>query len=136
MIFGHWIWGWVRGVWPGLEVVRTTRGARQSEGDNEVEKTATKENQTRPCSRGYHTINVIGDTMVIISDSDGKDCFSEVWLGLRPFRLYIIGFDSHTCLETRAWTQFHAEPRESYKLLAHSATSRLIPLHPRRPRWY
>jgi Rab9 effector protein with kelch motifs len=43
-------------------------------------KITTKGNPTSPSPRGYHTANVIGDTMVIIGGSDGKDCFSEVWL--------------------------------------------------------
>jgi hypothetical protein len=33
----------------------------------------------RPCARGYHTANVVGDVMIIIGGSDGKECFMDVW---------------------------------------------------------
>ena len=39
--------------------------------------------QTRgepPTPRGYHTANLVGSIMVVVGGSDGKDCFSEVWL--------------------------------------------------------
>jgi N-acetylneuraminic acid mutarotase len=43
----------------------------------------------RPCARGYHTANVVGDVMIIIGGSDGKECFMDVWclhLGARRAR--------------------------------------------------
>lgn len=33
----------------------------------------------RPTPRGYHTANLIGNIMVVVGGSDGKDCFSDIW---------------------------------------------------------
>ena len=33
----------------------------------------------RPGSRGYHTANLVGNVMVVIGGSDGKECFTDVW---------------------------------------------------------
>lgn len=42
----------------------------------------------KPSERGYHTANLIGNVMVIIGGSDGRECFSDVWclnLGMIPY---------------------------------------------------
>lgn len=42
-----------------------------------------------PSPRGYHTSNLVGNVMVIIGGSDGRDCYSDIWvmdLGTRLFR--------------------------------------------------
>lgn len=33
----------------------------------------------KPGSRGYHTANLVGNIMVVIGGSDGKDGFDELW---------------------------------------------------------
>ena len=33
----------------------------------------------KPAARGYHTANLIGNVMVVLGGSDGKDCFSDIW---------------------------------------------------------
>ena len=33
----------------------------------------------RPGARGYHTANLVGNIMVVIGGSDGKECFTDVW---------------------------------------------------------
>jgi len=33
-----------------------------------------------PTPRGYHTANLVGNMMIVVGGSDGKDCFAEVWL--------------------------------------------------------
>ncbi|KAI0077640.1 galactose oxidase [Panus rudis PR-1116 ss-1] len=32
-----------------------------------------------PLARGYHTANLVGNVMVIMGGSDGKECFSDIW---------------------------------------------------------
>lgn len=32
-----------------------------------------------PSPRGYHTANLVGNMMIIVGGSDGKDCFAEIW---------------------------------------------------------
>ena len=41
-----------------------------------------------PSPRGYHTANLVGNVMVVMGGSDGKECFSDIWclnLGARRF---------------------------------------------------
>jgi Rab9 effector protein with kelch motifs len=39
----------------------------------------------KPRPRGYHTANLVGDSVVIIGGSDGAECFEDVWvLNLGP----------------------------------------------------
>jgi hypothetical protein len=33
----------------------------------------------KPISRGYHTANIVGNVMIIVGGSDGKECFSDIW---------------------------------------------------------
>jgi len=35
---------------------------------------------TKPSARGYHTANLVGQVMVVLGGSDGRECFSDVWL--------------------------------------------------------
>ncbi|KAL0574766.1 hypothetical protein V5O48_007193 [Marasmius crinis-equi] len=58
-----------------------------------------------PSPRGYHTANLIGNMMIVIGGSDGKDCFAEVWC---------------LNLDTLHWTLI--ELPQSYKRLSHTAT--------------
>lgn len=34
----------------------------------------------RPGPRGYHTANLVGNIMIVIGGSDGRDCFSDIWV--------------------------------------------------------
>lgn len=34
---------------------------------------------TAPTARGYHTANLIGNVMVVVGGSDGRECFSDIW---------------------------------------------------------
>lgn len=33
----------------------------------------------KPTARGYHTANLIGNVMVVVGGSDGRECFSDIW---------------------------------------------------------
>lgn len=33
----------------------------------------------KPTCRGYHTANLVGDVMIVLGGSDGKECFSDIW---------------------------------------------------------
>lgn len=35
---------------------------------------------TKPGARGYHTANLVGEVMVVLGGSDGRECFSDVWV--------------------------------------------------------
>lgn len=49
-----------------------------------------KTSRRRPSPRGYHTANLIGNVMVVVGGSDGRDCFSDVWaLDLGQYLCYI-----------------------------------------------
>lgn len=47
----------------------------------------------KPSHRGYHTANLIGNVMIIVGGSDGKDCFNDIWcLNLGAFARALPGF--------------------------------------------
>jgi len=33
----------------------------------------------KPSERGYHTANLVGNVMVVIGGSDGRECYSDIW---------------------------------------------------------
>ncbi|KZT25033.1 galactose oxidase [Neolentinus lepideus HHB14362 ss-1] len=59
----------------------------------------------KPNPRGYHTANLVGEVMIIVGGSDGRECFSDIW-----------------CLNlvSRIWTQI--KPDTPYRRLSHSST--------------
>lgn len=47
-----------------------------------VEKFRWEQLETRgrkPTPRGYHTANLVGNVMVVVGGSDGRECFSDIW---------------------------------------------------------
>ena len=47
-----------------------------------VDRMRWEEVETRgrkPAARGYHTANLVGNVMVVVGGSDGKECFSDIW---------------------------------------------------------
>ncbi|KAG8828900.1 hypothetical protein FRC17_007397 [Serendipita sp. 399] len=59
----------------------------------------------KPGPRGYHTANLVGNIMVVIGGSDGRDCFSDVWA---------------LNLDTLDWKKIETDTQ--YKRLSHSST--------------
>ncbi|KAG8805934.1 hypothetical protein FRC18_006412 [Serendipita sp. 400] len=59
----------------------------------------------KPGPRGYHTANLVGNIMVVIGGSDGRDCFSDVWA---------------LNLDTMEWKKIETDTQ--YKRLSHSST--------------
>ncbi|RDB15110.1 Tip elongation aberrant protein 1 [Hypsizygus marmoreus] len=59
-----------------------------------------------PNCRGYHSANLVGNMMIVVGGSDGKDFFTDVWC---------------LDLDKRAWSQVQLGTTK-YKRIAHSAT--------------
>ncbi|EPS95476.1 hypothetical protein FOMPIDRAFT_1038481 [Fomitopsis schrenkii] len=59
----------------------------------------------RPLPRGYHTANLVGNVMVVVGGSDGRECFSDIWC---------------LNLDTLWWSQPKLET--SYRRLSHTST--------------
>ncbi|KII84047.1 hypothetical protein PLICRDRAFT_179731 [Plicaturopsis crispa FD-325 SS-3] len=59
----------------------------------------------KPLPRGYHTANLVGNIMVVVGGSDGKECFGDVWC---------------LNLDTRQWSQI--TPAITHRRLSHTAT--------------
>ncbi|TBU39226.1 galactose oxidase [Dichomitus squalens] len=59
----------------------------------------------KPTPRGYHTANLIGNVMVVVGGSDGRECFSDIWC---------------LNLDTLLWSL--VKLGENHKRLSHSAT--------------
>lgn len=46
----------------------------------------------KPTARGYHTANLVGNVMVVVGGSDGRECFSDIWcLNLGASRYIMCG---------------------------------------------
>ncbi|PPQ68434.1 hypothetical protein CVT25_007827 [Psilocybe cyanescens] len=60
----------------------------------------------RPGPRGYHTANLVGNIMVVIGGSDGKESFTDVWC---------------LNLDTLVWSLVKQQ-QPSHKRLAHTST--------------
>ncbi|KAJ3773979.1 hypothetical protein FB446DRAFT_730682 [Lentinula raphanica] len=58
-----------------------------------------------PTPRGYHTANLVGNMMIVVGGSDGKDCFAEIW-----------------CLNLDTLEWILLDLPESHKRLAHTST--------------
>ncbi|TCD62232.1 hypothetical protein EIP91_007211 [Steccherinum ochraceum] len=73
-----------------------------------VEKMRWEEVETKgkkPTARGYHTANLVGNVMVVMGGSDGRECFSDIWC---------------LNLETFIWSQVRLDV--SHRRLSHTAT--------------
>ncbi|KAJ7088560.1 galactose oxidase [Mycena crocata] len=73
-----------------------------------VSKLRWEELQTsgrKPSHRGYHTANLIGNIMIVVGGSDGKDCFNDIWC---------------LNLDTLRWTKLLVET--PHRRLSHTAT--------------
>jgi len=58
-----------------------------------------------PAPRGYHTANLVGNLMVIVGGSNGREQFSDIWC---------------LNLESLVWTR--VSPMPSYRRLSHTST--------------
>ncbi|KAH7910001.1 hypothetical protein BJ138DRAFT_1009756 [Hygrophoropsis aurantiaca] len=58
-----------------------------------------------PAPRGYHTANLVGNVMIVIGGSDGRECFSDVWC---------------LNLDTLIWTRINLQV--SHRRLSHTST--------------
>lgn len=59
----------------------------------------------KPGPRGYHTANLVGNIMIVVGGSDGRDCFSDIWV---------------LNLDTFVWTLIDTDTE--HKRLSHSST--------------
>ncbi|KAG1839319.1 hypothetical protein DFJ58DRAFT_812579 [Suillus subalutaceus] len=58
-----------------------------------------------PVPRGYHTANLVGNVMIVVGGSDGRECFSDVWC---------------LHLDTLVWTRLNLPL--SHRRLSHTST--------------
>ncbi|GBE87088.1 hypothetical protein BKA93DRAFT_762123 [Sparassis latifolia] len=73
-----------------------------------VDKMKWEQVETRgrkPTARGYHTANLVGNVMVVMGGSDGRECFSDIWC---------------LNLDTLLWSIVTLDV--SYRRLSHTAT--------------
>ncbi|EKM52608.1 uncharacterized protein PHACADRAFT_261148 [Phanerochaete carnosa HHB-10118-sp] len=59
----------------------------------------------KPTARGYHTANLVGNVMVIVGGSDGRECFSDIW-----------------CLNLESLNWSRVNLNKMYRRLSHAAT--------------
>ncbi|GJF00379.1 hypothetical protein PsYK624_166660 [Phanerochaete sordida] len=59
----------------------------------------------KPTARGYHTANLVGNVMVIVGGSDGRECFADIW-----------------CLNLDSLNWHRVNLNKIYRRLSHTAT--------------
>ncbi|KAI0063348.1 galactose oxidase [Artomyces pyxidatus] len=59
----------------------------------------------KPSPRGYHTANLVGNVMIVVGGSDGRECFSDIWC---------------LNLDTLIWTQIR--PEVAHRRLSHAVS--------------
>lgn len=69
------------------------------------EQIKPREGMPVPRPRGYHTSNLVGNVMVIIGGSDGRDCYDDIWV---------------MDLDTGLWKEVKTDER--YSCMFHSST--------------
>jgi len=62
-----------------LDVSRLDTSMRSGSSGSGLKWSLIETSGEPPAPRGYHTANLIGNVMVIVGGSDGKECFSDVW---------------------------------------------------------
>ncbi|KIM65531.1 hypothetical protein SCLCIDRAFT_1212266 [Scleroderma citrinum Foug A] len=62
-----------------LDVSRLDTSMRSGSSGSGLKWSLIETSGDPPAPRGYHTANLIGNVMVIVGGSDGKECFSDVW---------------------------------------------------------
>ncbi|KIK09996.1 hypothetical protein K443DRAFT_80945 [Laccaria amethystina LaAM-08-1] len=106
-----WVFGGGNGltalndVWT-LEVGPGGNGVVGPTGEKAMRWEEVETSGKRPSARGYHTATLIGNVMVIIGGSDGKECFTDVWF---------------LNLDTLVWS-IVKQQSPTHRRLAHSAT--------------
>ena len=88
-----------------------------------------------PTPRGYHSANVVNDSMVVIGGCDGGICFNDIWILDLSASCFLISFPpllssvfrylvliGSLRIVTLVWKDVRIDVEESPKLLAHSAT--------------
>ncbi|KAG8929865.1 hypothetical protein FRC01_003684, partial [Tulasnella sp. 417] len=83
---------------------------------------------TKPGARGYHTANLVGNVMIVLGGSDGRECFPDVWvldLGAhraeRPLKdLQLTSTSLLLSKDKLVWRE--VKPDKTYRRLSHSST--------------
>ncbi|KAG5651412.1 hypothetical protein H0H81_008746 [Sphagnurus paluster] len=97
---------WVFGGGTGLHALNDVWTLDVSAGSGKWRWEEVKTTGRTPKNRGYHTANLVGNLMVVVGGSDGKDFFTDVWC---------------LDLDARHWSQVTLLSSK-YKRIAHSAT--------------
>jgi Rab9 effector protein with kelch motifs len=77
----------------------------------------------KPSPRGYHTANLVGSVMVVVGGSDGRECFSDVWLfniGMVIVSSAMPSAEEGIHLDTLSWSYVKLDA--AHRRLSHSAT--------------
>ncbi|KAI0031469.1 hypothetical protein K488DRAFT_10658, partial [Vararia minispora EC-137] len=96
---------WVFGGGNGVMALNDVWTLDVSAGAEKMRWEKVETSKKKPSPRGYHTANLIGNVMVVVGGSDGRDCFSDVW-----------ALD----LDTATWTQIR--PDAQHRRLSHAST--------------
>lgn len=75
-----WVFGGGNGLTALNDVWTLDLGSGREGADGALRWEEQKIHGKQPGPRGYHTATLVGNIMVIIGGSDGKECFTDIWL--------------------------------------------------------
>ncbi|KZP05813.1 galactose oxidase, partial [Athelia psychrophila] len=96
---------WVFGGGNGMQALNDVWALDVAHGVEKLKWTKIDTHGKKPQERGYHTANLVGNHMVVIGGSDGRDTYQDIWF---------------LNLDTALWTK--AKLDKEYKRLSHTAT--------------
>lgn len=113
---------WIFGGGNGMQALNDVWTLDVGSGIDKMrwEKIETK--GRKPAERGYHSANLIGNVMVVIGGSDGRECFADIWcLNLGGHRVpgYMITIAKIES-DTAQWSKVALDVE--HRRLAHSST--------------
>lgn len=114
---------WIFGGGNGMQALNDTWTLDVGNGLENMKWEKVETRGRKPSERGYHTANLIGNVMIVLGGSDGRECFSDVWclnLGMLSTDHYIIECLLIILADNSVWSMVKLE--QDYRRLSHSST--------------
>lgn len=70
---------WVFGGGNGMEALNDVWTLEVTSNVEKIRWVQVETRGKKPMPRGYHTANLVGNVMVVVGGSDGRECFSDIW---------------------------------------------------------
>lgn len=113
---------WIFGGGNGMQALNDVWALDVGSGIDNMRWEKIETRGRKPSERGYNSANLIGNVMVIIGGSDGRECYADVWclnLGMHQETSFTVRI-ANIGLDTAQWSRIKLDAE--YRRLAHSST--------------